>query len=222
MHKIIMLSGKQGSGKSTLSNVLKALLSLEYPVEQIKFASVIYRMHNACQKVLKEYAPEFSKEKDGRLLQLLGTEWGRNSLDKNIWCKALQGNIKRYSESYPNMVFIIDDCRFENEFNSFQEALRVRLEAPAMVRKSRANSWRDDENHPSEIGLDRYANAGGFDLVLNTERLTVRQCADLILKIFEKDEWTKDRLLLPFDDTSYDSGPPLMTPPSSIGPGEVL
>lgn len=66
-------------------------------------------------------------------------------------------------------LIIVDDCRFENEFDALPEALRIRLEAREEVRRLRADSWREDVFHPSETGLDKYCEEGKFDLVFNTE-----------------------------------------------------
>ena len=46
-------------------------------------------------------------------MQSLGTEWGRETVNENIWVFAMQKQIERMSEE----IIIIDDLRFPNEAN---------------------------------------------------------------------------------------------------------
>lgn len=164
--KIIVISGKQGSGKSTLSkNLCEALRGVNF-----KFAGCIYEMHNLCLPILKAYGvvPK-TMDKDGELLQILGTEYGRNKRGADVWVKATQWRIADFSKNFPDHWAIIDDARFENEFDAFPHAWRLRLEASRDVRKRRADYWREADDHPSEIALDKYAADGKFDLTVHTE-----------------------------------------------------
>ena len=148
-------------------------------MEELNFADPIYAMANPVLQLLEEFWPYPEPRgivKDGRLLQLLGTEWGRNSVNQNLWVDILK---KRVNDSDANLIFI-GDCRFENEANAFPEALRIRLEADKATRKERANSWREDDTHPSEVGLDYYE---GFDVTIDTT---------IIRQTFYRD-WETDR-----------------------------
>lgn len=190
---IVMISGKQGSGKSTLAKVLEERADKEFKNYSVvaKFADVLYEMHDQIQFILREYCPVYSKSKDGELLQLLGTEWGRKTLSENIWCDIMRSRVDKNEKE--SSVFIIDDCRFENEFDAFPEALRVRLECPAEIRKGRANYWRDNYNHPSEKGLDKYSDARKFDLYFNTDLDSIDHCVELILAQLLKNSWKEKR-----------------------------
>lgn len=177
---IVVVSAKQGGGKTTLSNRLREKIEErgKYPFFNLKFAETIYKMHDLIRGVLKEcnYENYDYSKKDGRLLQLLGTEWGRG-MDEQIWVSLLHGQIKNLPK---DAIVAVDDCRFENEFDSFNNmpgVLKVRIEASRQTRKFRCTStpgsvWRDDESHPSETGLDHYAAMGKFDLVLDSDRLS--------------------------------------------------
>lgn len=176
MYKILLISGKQGAGKTSLQNEIAN--SWQWKLQdpgsraiEINFADIIYSMHDFCIGKLHSYYPRDIK-KDGPLLQLLGTEWARNTIDKNIWVNVLKARIKELSlhnSHYKNILFIIGDCRFENEFDGFPEALKVRLEAAEHVRQQRCSAWRDRTDHPSEIGLDKYSQEGRFDLLFETD-----------------------------------------------------
>ena len=164
---VIIISGKQGSGKTTLSTALKKQLEADgRSVATIKFADPLYHFHNQILASLAEYGIKREIKKDGPLLQLLGTDWARKTIDENIWVKIAQNRIQTLPEG---TVAIIDDCRFENEFDAFPDAVTVRLLCQEAVRKERCEMWRPTTDHPSETGLDVYAEDGAFDLYFETE-----------------------------------------------------
>jgi hypothetical protein len=187
---VILLSGKQGSGKSSIQKELISRLtrtdSLAYSVN---FADILYEMHDAVLAILHKYIPPRPIKKDGYLLQLLGTEWGRATIESDIWVNCLKSKMKLLSltmAEYKNIFFIIGDCRFENEFNAFPDSdfpnvLRVRLVAPEDVRKERCSMWRENTTHVSETALDNYYNANKFDQNLATDILSVEECIEIII-----------------------------------------
>lgn len=80
------------------------------------------------------------------LLQLLGTEAGRNIIHPNIWCTSLFAGYKTYEETkqfnnktpkdkeYPN--WIITDCRFSNEMKAVKDrgGITIRINRPIHLR----------------------------------------------------------------------------------------
>jgi uncharacterized protein YbjQ (UPF0145 family) len=249
---IVMLSGKQGSGKSSLASELlriKSRLGYTYAGTN-KFADPLYELHDfiankvasyenmvgtermkaELPQILWEYLfnkmetfglprPMQANEalltfligyvdgkiaagktqdtsKDGALLQYIGTEFGRTLYGKNVWIDILKlrlDKLKGDSWSKIDRLAIVDDCRFENEFDAFPETLRVRLRCPEEVRKLRADSWRDNVNHPSEIDLDKYDAEGRFDLYLETDKVGIADCATLIAAQLQKKSWKEKR-----------------------------
>jgi hypothetical protein len=199
-HKVIVISGKQGSGKTTLSEALSNKLRHKgWSVAHLKFAGPLYQMHDLCLGILKEGGIERDIVKDGPLLQMLGTEWGRKTIDENIWVKLAQADIaqtvrKAEELGYEKLCILIDDCRFKNELEGLPEALRVRLECAPSVRKERCEAWRDNENHPSEIDLDDLVHKpGAFDVIFNTGTQTVEHCSTMIAAQLDKDRWLEKR-----------------------------
>lgn len=185
-YTVVLISGKQGSGKTSLAQGLqKKLLDANYAVGNLKFAMPLYKMHKAIRDILKEdgmdtevihkmsgsYTAPFEGI-DGPLLQLLGTEWGRKTRGENFWVKYAQETVDRILNTMleantnlePHPVFIFDDCRFPNELSAFHDAVTIRLEAPEEMRRDRAEKWRDNTEHPSETALD----GALFDLMQHT------------------------------------------------------
>jgi dephospho-CoA kinase len=188
-HKVVVISGKQGSGKTTLA---KLLIEKWKYAETIKFADPIYQIHDFAIRIVKEAGIPFDRVKDGDLLQYLGTEWGRK-IDRDIWVKIAKSRIDFKLENYfdkPEILFIVDDCRFENEFNIFKDrALMIRLECPEEVRRVRAEYWREATNHPSEIGLDVYSADMKFDEYYATNVLTAEEISDKVIEILKTPAW---------------------------------
>lgn len=174
--RIFILSGKQGSGKTTYAKYLQAFLGLDN-TKVLKFAAPLYALHDRCLPLLKQYGvrPE-SMEKDGELLQVLGSEYGRKRIGESVWVDIVVRQAHAWlSESERNFV-IIDDARFENEVDTFREdAYLIRLTAPEEVRKKRCSYWREDTSHSSETGLDRYEREMRFDIVLETQHETTKE-----------------------------------------------
>lgn len=177
---ILLISGKMGSGKST---VARMLLERAWPVDAqlFKFADVLYSMHNRLLMELRGYNVSVPK-KDGKLLQLLGTDWGRAVYGENVWVDICKRRVNQWLASGVQRLAIIDDCRFPNELEAFPNALKVRLEAPADVRKQRCDAWRDDVGHASECALDGHVE-GGFDRVYNAEVLSAAEITTDILRL---------------------------------------
>lgn len=90
------------------------------------------------------------------LAQTLGTEWGRETVDANIWLKIAQhkfskvsGNATMTGGRIVGMGMIIPDVRFDNEAQWIKNAggLLLQIERPSMEEIS-------ENSHASEAGID--------------------------------------------------------------------
>ena len=97
------------------------------------------------------------------------------------------------SRGCQNLLITIDDCRFENEFHAFPDALRVRLTCDKAVRKERCSEWRENDKHLSETSLDGFSKENMFDLNLGTEHRPVGDCVSLIRAQLDKNVWVEKR-----------------------------
>jgi len=186
---IIMISGQQGSGKSSLSRAICQHINetrADLFAKSIRFADPLYEMHEAIRKVAMMYGIPF-EDKEGKLLQLLGTEWGRTVKGDNVWVDALREMIKVHrmreelAVDFDETIYVIDDCRFKNEFYGFKnEAFTIRLVAPEEIRKTRTHAWRENTQHQSEIDLNDI-HTSEWDLVIDTHENTKIQTFNLAL-----------------------------------------
>ena len=84
----------------------------------------------------------FAEENTPRhLMQTLGTEWGRQSVDPEIWVKLTKANI--LAQQAEGFDVVVTDARFENEIAMLQElgARIVHIDRPGLT---------VDLSHPSE------------------------------------------------------------------------
>ncbi len=105
-----------------------------------------------------------------KLMQLLGTDCGRDIIHPNIWINALFSDYKKVNGKYPN--WIVTDSRFINDNERLKEykALRIRIERPNILTNDGIN------NHSSETALD---NVTDFDEVIINDK----SIPDLMLKV---------------------------------------
>lgn len=128
---IIGLTGAAGAGKDTVA----AHLYRKHGYMKLALADPLYAMISAMTGLaVEQLADRAVKEKEiawigtspRRLLQTLGTEWGRGTLGDDIWIKGLFRRIDAYSaamRSWNDRIgFVVTDVRFENE----AEAIRSR------------------------------------------------------------------------------------------------
>lgn len=183
MSVVLLISGKQGSGKTTLAKGLVHYFENERRTYHLKFADILYEMHDEVCRVAYKYAIPTNK-KESRLLQLLGTEWGRETKGQDVWVNALANKIANIHGTIArDDLVVVDDCRFPNELNLQVPGwlvLSCRLDASKEVRKSRAEGWRDTDDHPSEVALD-HLGPSSYNLHLNTDVLNEFDVLDTVI-----------------------------------------
>jgi len=156
----------------------------------IKFADIIYKIHDDCLATLRDFGIKTKRGKDRKLLQLLGTDWGR-SIDVDLWVKATQFRVNQHIEQRQSFdlldefYVIIDDCRFPNELDAFPDAVKIRLESSEKLRLERAESWGDSQ-HESETALDGHVHS--FDMIIQNENINIDQMVSVALNKIQKVE----------------------------------
>ena len=159
---IIGLSGYARSGKDTVADHLVST----YDFAQYSFAAsmkeAMYRLNPIVhsdsigplryQALVDVYGLDKVKETHPevrRLLQVFGTEVGRDMFGKNFWVDLVLNNLKSFH-------VVISDVRFTNEADA------IRAKGGQIWRVNRVGIG-PVTGHSSEIDLDNY----DFDLVIN-------------------------------------------------------
>lgn len=148
---IIGLCGAAGAGKDTAAQVLV----WRHGFHQVAFADPIYEAVSAITGVSVEDLHDRGRKENAlgwiscsprRLLQSLGTEWGRDMIHPEIWIMSTLRRIEGVSS------VVITDVRFNNE----AEAILARGGAVWRV-SGRASDLGADASHKSEAGVaDKY------------------------------------------------------------------
>ena len=125
----------------------------------LKFADPLYEMQAEIYKIAG--LKHDSNTKDRKLLQLLGTDWGRNTKFPNIWVNVMDRRIWEYDQLQKNQIFpkffnlFVTDARFPNEI----EVLRkhgfkiIQVICDDEIRIERGAT---DMGHTSETSLDNF------------------------------------------------------------------
>lgn len=144
--RLIALTGQMGSGKSTVTRILQEH-SLD-DCEVVKFAGPLYEMQEAIYDIINRPIPQ---PKDRKLLQWLGTEWGR-SIDQELWVKLFKERTQELWDLDTNV--LNDDCRFNNEAEAVKAmgGKIVLIESTPEIRGQRIQL--QNTGHPSEAGID--------------------------------------------------------------------
>ena len=147
--RLIALHGQMGSGKTTVSNMI--LNKTQGKI--VKFAGPLYAIQ---QYVYETTGLTLKGEKDRKLLQFIGTDWGR-TIDANIWTNIFKATVKTTPES---ILCVCDDVRFENELDVIKElnGYSIKIKRDNYDKPVNGGSI----NHVSEAGLDDSL----FDLVI--------------------------------------------------------
>lgn len=175
---IITISGKARAGKDTVAELLKDRL-------EDKDLNVLI-LHNAdyLKFVAKEYFG-WNGEKDERgrtLLQVLGTDVVRRRVP-DMWVGTVSKLIKGLESVFD--VFIVPDCRFENEVGVLEKEHRL----VKSVHVKRTGNWDnglsdEQKNHLSETSMEGF----NFDYYLEGKdilelKVEVAHLTEDILKV---------------------------------------
>lgn len=115
---IIGIAGHARSGKNTVARFIQE----EYRARQHAFAEPLKAMLrtlglneqdlNGRRKDETNYDFQATPR---HMMQTLGTEWGRDTINENIWVIAAAKRLQQMNRVEPDATILITDVRFENE-----------------------------------------------------------------------------------------------------------
>ena len=113
--KLIGLAGKARSGKDTVAGFL--------PLTRVSFAAPLKKGLQVMLQLsdeyvngdLKDVALDWLGKSPRQLLQTLGTDWGRDTVHKDLWTIVAAREIESYLQK--GMGVVVTDVRFDNEAN---------------------------------------------------------------------------------------------------------
>jgi hypothetical protein len=174
--KLIGLAGKARSGKDTVAKMLDDAfcvrrIALADPVRAAVAASLNMTME-AYLDLPKEEVLEWLGKSRRQLEQTLGTEWGRNLVNENLWLMVLEEKIEKYMDEWGEHV-VVTDVRFNNEACKIREMGGtiwhvIREDAPAV------------NEHVSEQGILFYP--GVDEIIYNNG--TIEELYDSVCEAF--------------------------------------
>jgi len=163
---VIAISGKLGSGKTTLAELIKkynsSFIEKSFAFKLKQIVSIITSCdinQTLTQEGKNTFIPTFNMT-IGEMLQKIGTNVMRDYFDKDIWIKSLLLELEQNDGNY-----IISDCRFKNEAQAVKDIGGIVIRINRTNNDTALNSKRD-LNHPSEIDLDDYT---GFDFIIEND-----------------------------------------------------
>jgi len=171
---LIGITGKARSGKDTTADILSKRLGLiKYsfatPIKEA--AKVMFGLtEEHVNGKLKEEVIPWLGVSPRRIMQTLGTDWGRDIIRGDIWVQIAKRRFEELSECLDNIFhcgMVIPDVRFENEADF------VRENGGIVIHISRS-SVQNVEQHRSEDGIEfkngdiRIINDGSLEDLENT------------------------------------------------------
>lgn len=165
---VVAFSGKAGSGKTTAANWVmrnhtRALkMSFAQPLKKMFYELLRQSIPKAWPHQPKDYmdgplkedpVPFLSNKTPRELMQSLGTEWGRNTVNTDFWVTIAHGKLERmlaaplHSSDTPQIKAVYDDVRFQNEADMLRgyKGILIRIERPHTATTSDTTT-----NHASE------------------------------------------------------------------------
>jgi len=164
--QIVGISGKARSGKTSVArwlgkerNAFQA--SCADPLKEILIGAFVgfgLSWEHFENDTLKEQALPVIGRSPRQLAQTLGTEWGRNCVNPDLWVLLLEARLKSFQVwGQLGRLIVVPDVRFENEASWVREhGTLIHLTRPG------ADGNVGIAGHSSELGISRKAGDLGL------------------------------------------------------------
>jgi hypothetical protein len=161
---VVGITGKARSGKDTLASIIQEHLQpYAVVVHKLSMASPMKTMvshlfwhmgYDAEEAIvsmvdgeLKEVIVEGINASPRKILQTLGTDWGRNMIHEDLWIECMKGMVNAYEGDLdiPRIV-LIPDIRFDNEAEKLCDiVIRIERKDAGEIRKHASENGVDDQ-----------------------------------------------------------------------------
>lgn len=149
--RLIGFNGGMGVGKSTAIEFLRASGDI---VSLVKFAQPLYDMQEYIySRISSVYYLPSTFVKDRKLLQWLGTDWGRTTIRESIWVDLWKAEVRRIEKLYGGLI-VCDDVRFDNEADAVHSIGGTVVQIVADNAQGRITTANGIQNHSSESGIN--------------------------------------------------------------------
>jgi hypothetical protein len=150
-YKVVGLTGKAGSGKDHVYlNHLKPLGFMQVSLAWHFKADLIGKGAITFEEAFITKPPQIRT-----LLQMVGTELGRNVYGQKVWCDTLVAWMDIYNFHWDVNQFVIPDVRFVNEMAFIQDDLGGKvIQIVAPHRSDGTTLDATQRAHPSESEMD--------------------------------------------------------------------
>jgi hypothetical protein len=115
------------------------------------------------------------------VLQVVGTELGRNIWDKEIWIKALKRRVGKFYDRFNGGYAVVCDVRFDNEVQAIHDMggeVWV-VEGPQRINESSGGDQHASEVQRTDVSRDATIN--------NREGVTKEEVFDQVMELIKKD-----------------------------------
>lgn len=147
MSRLVCFTGKMGVGKS---EAIKLLNSSDTVL--VKFAQPLYDMQEYIyNRISSVYARPESFIKDRKLLQWLGTEWGRDTISQTLWVDLWKAEVTKNLSR--GKLVVCDDVRFDNEAQAVKSLGGLTIKIISDKTDKRIDTQSGINNHSSEAGI---------------------------------------------------------------------
>lgn len=143
--RLIGLTGLAGAGKDTVAQFLCETqgfvgMALAAPLRMGLQAMFGLADEELNDRALKEQPIDWLGVSPRRLMQTLGTEWGRTFVAQDVWLRVAQQRLERFRRAEPCLHIggvVVSDVRFQNEADWIAaqdgEVWRIVRPAPTLI-----------------------------------------------------------------------------------------
>lgn len=151
---IIGFSGKMGVGKTTAIETLEEFAKTAPKI--VKFAQPLYDMQEYIyRRIAQVHQRPVDFKKDRKLLQWIGTEWGRETVSESIWVDIWAQDVAFLTQKIIKAPVVCDDVRFDNEAATIKQMGGYVISIIRDDNTKHAHGGVGIVNHASETGIDK-------------------------------------------------------------------